>query len=227
MALAAAVLSTDRQRSPPQLEKTALLSRGSAILLSLWQAMTAITRHAAARQPVTILAAVERRVILNRREQNEACWPYLYYADHDEVVHDYDGTVRASREMRSYGVTDDYIALLPKWMHFDEFANDGRRWSSGRPGERASADEVLDIVAHLGLDTGPHLISSVCVVSDDEIAFLLGHFAMAGETMVKAFCCADVARTVAPVPRNTGRRIGSRPGRDVSGSHVEQAVTAG
>lgn len=63
-----------------------------------------------ARQPVTILAAVERRVILNRREQNEVCWPYLYYADHDEVVHDYDGTVRASREMRSYGVTDDYLA---------------------------------------------------------------------------------------------------------------------
>jgi hypothetical protein len=76
----------------------------------------------------------------------------------------------------------------------------------------------------LGAGGGPG--QRVCVVRDDEIGFLSGHFAMPGKTMVKAFRCADVARTVARVPRNTGRRTGSRPGRDVSGSRVEQAVTA-
>ena len=69
----------------------------------------------------------------------------------------------------------------------------------------------------------------VCVVGDDEIGFVSGHFAMPGETMVKSLLLrrrGAYRRPGAPVPRNTGRRTGSRPGRDVSGSHVEQAVTA-
>jgi hypothetical protein len=53
-----------------------------------------------------------------------------------------------------------------------------------------------------GAGGGPD--SRVCVVRDDEIGFVSGHFVMPGETMVKAFRCADVARTVAPVPRCPG-----------------------
>ena len=41
-----------------------------------------------------------------------------------------------------------------------EFGDGGRLWSPGRPGGSwATPDEVLDILDHLALDTGPHLIS--------------------------------------------------------------------
>lgn len=62
-------------------------------------------------EPVTIAAVVERGVVLNPREQNQAAWPYLWYAAWDEPVHASDGTVQASREMRDNGVTDDYLAI--------------------------------------------------------------------------------------------------------------------
>lgn len=132
--------------------------------------------YVATKTPARIVAVVERGVRLNRREQNRECWPYLLWNDF-EAVHTRTGTVRASQEMRGNGVTDDYLALLPKWIHYDEFANDGRLWAPGRPGTLASPDQVLDIVAHLALDTGPHLISSEHVTASPLARNLyLGYF---------------------------------------------------
>lgn len=116
--------------------------------------------YGTSRTPVTVEAVVQRGVALTLRQQNEVAWPYrMFYANFEEI-HDQDGTVLASTEMRLHGATDEYLRLLPKWMDASEFGNGGRLWSPGRPGGSwATPDEVLDIVDHLALDTGPHLIS--------------------------------------------------------------------
>lgn len=117
--------------------------------------------YGASNEPVIVEAVVERGVALDRRQQNEVGWPYqCFYARWEEEVHARDGTVLASEEMRELGATEEYLRLLPKWMDITEFANDGRLWSPGLPGVCASPDQVLDILAHLDLDTGPHVITN-------------------------------------------------------------------
>ncbi|WP_234790996.1 hypothetical protein [Mycolicibacterium wolinskyi] len=115
--------------------------------------------YAASTQPLRITAVVERGVELDRRQQNKECWPYRYNGLWEET-HAADGTVLASTEMRSFGVTDEYLALLPKWMDLSEFANDGGLYKRGQPEVRAMPDEILEILAHLGIDTGPHIITN-------------------------------------------------------------------
>ncbi|MFA4085189.1 NAD(+)--rifampin ADP-ribosyltransferase [Mycobacteroides salmoniphilum] len=107
--------------------------------------------------PVLVTEVVERRVVLSPREQRREAWP-LECFDTWEPKYDPDGTPRISKEMRSYGVTEQYMALLPKWMDFREFSRTGRLWRPGEPEVLASADEVLDLLDHLQLDTGEHVI---------------------------------------------------------------------
>lgn len=117
--------------------------------------------YGTSRKPVTISAVVERNVVLDRRQINEAGWPYRCFFGEWEPVHAKDGTVLPSREMRDLGATDDYLQLLPRWMDAREFGNGGRLWKPGMEGSRwASPDEVLEILAHLNLDTGPHIITT-------------------------------------------------------------------
>lgn len=115
--------------------------------------------YTASAHPLTITAVVDRAVVLDRRQQNKECWPYRYYGLWEET-HAADGTVLVSEEMRALGVTDDYVALLPKWMDLSEYSNDGALWKPGLPGWHASADEVLEILVDVGLDTGMHTITN-------------------------------------------------------------------
>ncbi len=112
-------------------------------------------------RPARIVSVVQRRVVLTRREQNEACWPYCWYHD-DTVVYAKDGTVRASAQMRAQGVEDDYLQLLPKWMDRDEFGSGGailapKKWL-GDENRPASPAQVLRAFAHLHLDESLHVI---------------------------------------------------------------------
>lgn len=118
--------------------------------------------YVASPDPLVITEVVQRNVRLNRRQQNQAGWPYRYYGLWEET-HAADGTVLASAEMRARGVSDEYLALLPKWMDMSEFANDGALWTRGQPGRRASPDEVLEMLSHLGIDSGRHVITSQSV----------------------------------------------------------------
>ncbi|RIT36753.1 hypothetical protein D2E76_15960 [Mycobacteroides abscessus] len=108
-------------------------------------------------KPVVITRVVERSVVLSRREQNRECWPYRYYADW-MPVHAEDGTVQVSPQMRAEGVRDEYAALLPKWMDTDEFGSGGTILAPNPPRRPASAEYVLQVFEHLGIDTGPHVI---------------------------------------------------------------------
>ncbi|EHB48781.1 hypothetical protein MycrhDRAFT_5622 [Mycolicibacterium rhodesiae JS60] len=112
--------------------------------------------------PVVVTDVVQRNVEMDRRQQNEACWPYRYYGIWEET-HTADGTVLASAEMRAHGVSDEYLGMLPKWMDLSEFANDGALWKRDLPGWRADADEVLEMLSHLGIDSSRHLITSQAV----------------------------------------------------------------
>lgn len=114
---------------------------------------------AATAESVTIVNVIERGVRLTRRQQNQESWPYRWVG-HYEQTHAADGTVLASQEMRAQGVTDDYLALLPKWMDFSEFGNGGGLYKPGRPGTKANPLEVIEILSHLDLDSGPHIINS-------------------------------------------------------------------
>ncbi len=107
--------------------------------------------------PAVITEVVERRVVLSRREQNREQWPSQCFNTW-VPVHASDGTVQVSEEMRSFGVTEQYVRLLPKWMDFCEFGRAGGIWKPGVPGVDATADEVLDILAHLQIDEGDHAI---------------------------------------------------------------------
>lgn len=108
-------------------------------------------------RPVVVKEVVERRVLLTRREQNREAWPTQCF-DAWTPVYASDGTVQISSEMRANGVTNEYVSLLPKWMDFCEFNNGGGIWQPGNPGVLATADEVLDILDHLHLDSSDHLI---------------------------------------------------------------------
>lgn len=77
--------------------------------------------YGTSRQPVTISAVVERNVVLDRRQINQAGWPYRCFYGEWEHVHAQDGTVLASHEMRELGATDEYLRLLPRWMDASEF----------------------------------------------------------------------------------------------------------
>jgi hypothetical protein len=118
--------------------------------------------YASSPDPVVVTEVVQRNVALDRRQQNEACWPYRYYGFWEEA-HAADGVVLASSEMRARGVTDEYLVLLPKWMDMSEFANDGALWKRDLPGWRADPDEVLELLSHLGIDSSRHLITSQAV----------------------------------------------------------------
>lgn len=119
-----------------------------------------VSAYGTSRKPITISAVVERDVVLDRRQINEAGWPYRCFFGEWEPVHAKDGTVLASHEMRDLGATDDYLRLLPRWMDAREFGNGGRLWSPGREGVVwASPDEVLEVLSHLKLDTGPHIMT--------------------------------------------------------------------
>ncbi len=106
-----------------------------------------------------VIEVVERRVVLSRREQNREQWPSQCFNTW-VPVHASDGTVQVSEEMRSYGVTEEYVRLLPKWMDFAEFGRAGGIWKPGVPGVDATADEVLDILAHLQIDASEHAIAN-------------------------------------------------------------------
>lgn len=107
--------------------------------------------------PVLVTEVVERRVVLSPREQRREAWPMECF-DTWEPRYASDGTPQLSDEMRSYGVSEQYMALLPKWMDFREFGRAGGIWKPGESEVRASADEVLDVLDHLQLDTGEHVI---------------------------------------------------------------------
>lgn len=137
--------------------------------------------YGASTQPVTVKSVVERDVVLDQRQQNEAAWPYRSCYFGWEDIHAQDGTVLPSAEMRALGATDEYLRLLPKWMDASEFGNGGRLWSPRLPvgAAWATPDEVLEILAHLGVDAGPHVMTSdnvkrariVEIGSDTPIAF--------------------------------------------------------
>lgn len=123
--------------------------------------------YGTSRKPLTITAVVERNVVLDRRQINEAGWPYRCFFGEWEPVHAKDGTVLASREMQDLGATDEYLQLLPRWMDAREFGNGGRLWSPGLEGIAwANPNEVLEILAHLKLDTGPHVMTGDNVYRD-------------------------------------------------------------
>ncbi|MBN7314137.1 hypothetical protein [Mycobacteroides abscessus] len=122
--------------------------------------------YAASADPAVVIRVVERGVSMTRREQNQACWPYRYYANWDPV-HAEDGTVLASAQMRANGVTNDYLALLPKWMDVSEFGPRGTLRDltvpqlPGIEDTPATAEQVLDILGHVPIDRGPHVIAAV------------------------------------------------------------------
>ncbi|MGL5444354.1 hypothetical protein [Mycobacteroides stephanolepidis] len=126
----------------------------------------AVGVYAASAEPAVVVRVVERGVSLTRREQNQACWPYRYY-ENWEPVHAEDGTVRASAQMRDNGVTDSYLALLPKWMDVSEYGPYGTLRDPTVPelpgveGTPASAEQVLEILSHVPIDRGPHVLAAV------------------------------------------------------------------
>lgn len=108
-----------------------------------------MTRHA------RVVAVAETDVDLTVREQNRASWPYLFWNSASHPRYASDGTLVLSAEMVGYGVTQDYAALLPKWIDLREINPSGGIVSADDYSRPASAAELLDAFAHLGLDSDP------------------------------------------------------------------------
>lgn len=107
--------------------------------------------------PVLVKEVVERKVVLSPREQRREAWPMECF-DTWEPRYSADGTPQLSDEMRRNGVTEAYMALLPKWIDFREFDRTGGIWKPGRPEVIATAAEVLGVLEHLPIDVSEHII---------------------------------------------------------------------
>lgn len=105
----------------------------------------------AARARVT--AVVDTAVAMDAREQNKASWPYTFWESVDEIRYDSDGTVLPSKAMSEFGVSRDYLRLLPKWMEPDRIFVNGAIAAADRSVENASMVELVDVFGHLNLDS--------------------------------------------------------------------------
>lgn len=140
-----------------------------------------------------VVSVVETGVVLSAREQNEASWPYLFWASASEPRYDRDGTMRASAEMAANAVTDDYLALLPKWLEVDAIGRGGGLIVTDGDGfVDAPPAVVLDTFAHLGLDSSPQhqviaqvspfgFVELVCRCGEPMISVLVGALHQVGE----------------------------------------------
>ena len=110
-----------------------------------------------------IVRIVERGVELSIRQQCEVAWPYSFRTDDGGCWSAEDGTMIPTSEMLAEGVTSEYADLLPKWITPMEVDRRGTLTVPQPPGIRVppcTPAQVIDILAHLGLDTSEdHLIS--------------------------------------------------------------------
>ena len=103
-----------------------------------------------------VVAVLETDVMMTLREQNRTSWPYLFWGSASEPRYTGDGTLLPSQEMTQAGVTAEYLALLPKWIHIYEINSYGAIVSVNDFTRPASPCELLDTFAHLNLDTDPY-----------------------------------------------------------------------
>jgi hypothetical protein len=104
-----------------------------------------------------IVRIARRGVQLSLREQSRHAWPYRRW-DENSPVQSEDGTFQLSAEMRANGVTDEYAALLPKWLDPVEIGNSGRITSPTDRRQRANAVDLVEVFGD-HLDQSTHAIT--------------------------------------------------------------------
>jgi hypothetical protein len=111
-----------------------------------------------------IVRVVERGVQLDVREQNRLAWPHNPW-EAGRPMYTEDGQMIASEQMRAHGVTDEYMALLPKWADVSEVNAAGAippAATSGHPTKELFflyMDQLLEFFSHVPLDRAEHQIS--------------------------------------------------------------------
>lgn len=100
-----------------------------------------------------VVTVVETAVAMDAREQNKASWPYTFWESVAENRYGSDGTVLPSKAMSEFGVSPDYLRLLPKWLEPELIFVNGGIAAADRSMGNAPMVELIDTFSHLNLDS--------------------------------------------------------------------------